>query len=282
MGDIMYGAIIGDLIGSIYEYDEFVDSENNIVNLKRRLEILTKEDLIISNSFYSDDTILTIAILDSILSKTSYKENLKKYGLNNKNNVPLDRPYFKYMFSPGFIKWCNSNEVGTSIGNGAMMRISPIGYLFDTEEEVLVETKLATMPSHNSELAIRSAEIVSLIIYLGRKGLKKEEIYNIIKQRYNLDLNFSLKELQTTNKFDGTCGVLPKLLFILFNSVSFEECMRNVISIGGDTDTNACIVGSMAEALYGIPQEFIEHANKKLPLEYKKLLEKGYSKIKRL
>lgn len=278
----MYGAIIGDLIGSIYEYDEFIESGKNIVNIERRRKILTKKELITFDSFYSDDTILTIAILDSILNNIGYKENLKKYCLNNKSNIPLNRPYFKYMFSPGFIKWCNNNEIGTSIGNGAMMRISPIGYLFDNEEEILKQARLATIPSHNSALAIQSAQIVSLIIYLGRRGLTKEEIYNVIKQRYNLDLNFSLEELQTTNKFDGTCAVLPKLLFILFSCISFEDCMRKCISIGGDTDTNACIVGSMAEVIYGIPSELIEQVNEKIPFEYRGLLQRGYSKIKRL
>lgn len=278
----MYGAIIGDLIGSIYEYDEFIDNEKNIVNLKRRKEMLTKKELITKDSFYSDDTILTIAILDSILNNISYTDNLKKYGLNNKNKIPLDRPYFKYMFSPSFIKWCNNNEIGTSIGNGAIMRISPIGYLFNTEEDVLNQAKEATIPSHNNPLAIESAQIVSLIIYMIRNGIPKDNVYNIISERYNIETNFSLEHLQQTNRFNSTCDVLPKLLFILFNSIDFEDCMRKTVSIGGDTDTNACIVGSMAEIIYGIPSKIFEEAKEKLPVDYQKLLQKGYSKIKKI
>ena len=278
----MYGAIIGDLIGSIYEYDEFIDSENKIINLIRRREILTKEELIDVNSFYSDDTILTIAILDSILNNKSYEDSLKEYCLKTKDDTPNNIPYFKYMFSPMFIKWCNSNESGTSIGNGAMMRISPVGYLFNTEEEVLRETIKATIPSHNSSLAIKSAEMVAYIIYLARKGINKQEVYDLIQKKYNVDTNFSLEKLQQTNTFDSTCKILSKLLFILFNSLDFEDCMRKVVSIGGDTDTNACIIGSMAEAIYSIPPYLIEKANEKLPDKYKDLLKQGYSKIKKI
>lgn len=122
----MYGSIIGDIAGSIYEYDEFNNSEKSIINLEKRQEILYKKDLIEENCFFSDDTILTIAILDSILNGISYSDKLKEYGLKY-GKEKLNKPnYFEYMFSSNFTQWCKGEKEGNSIGNGCMMRIAPI------------------------------------------------------------------------------------------------------------------------------------------------------------
>lgn len=200
----MYGAIIGDIVGSIYEYDEFNNSEKGLINLEKRLEILTKKDLIEENCFFSDDTILTIAILDSILNGFSYSDKLKEYGLKY-GTEKLDKPnYFEYMFSSTFTQWCKSEKEGNSIGNGCMMRIAPIGFLFNSLEEVEENSELATIPSHNSERAIRASKIVSSVIYLARTGSSKTEIIKFLKDRYNINLEYNLEELQNTYLFDGT------------------------------------------------------------------------------
>lgn len=163
----MYGAIIGDIAGSIYEYNQIKQITNIKIN-----QIIPK------NGFFSDDTILTIAILDAIVNDQDYEKYLKKYGNKFKNYKPNFLPYFKSSFSPGFIKWLDGNTDKKSTGNGAMMRISPIGYMFDTEEDVLENAKLATIPSHNSKEAITDASIVALIIYYARVGYDKEQIMN--------------------------------------------------------------------------------------------------------
>lgn len=153
-----------------------------------------------------------------------------------------------------------------------MMRISPIGYMFDTEEDVLENAKLATIPSHNSKEAITDASIVALIIYYARVGYDKEQIMN--------KLNIKLK-YKPFEKFNATCkDTINNCLFALFESNSFEESIKKVISFGGDTDTNACIVGSMAEAMYGIESKLIEQAKEKLPLEFITILDDAYKKIK--
>lgn len=278
----MYGAIIGDLAGSIYEYQEFKDSLKKKVDLKRRLEILHKKELISENAFYSDDTILTISILESILEGIGYEENLKKYALMYKEQVPEGK-YFKYMFSEGFIKWCNSNIIGTSKGNGAMMRISPVGYLFNTEDEIMEESEKATKVSHNDDISLMGAAIISLMIYYARIGMTKKEIETKINLFCNVDYNFDIDKLRNTNGFTYTCeDTLPLVLYSIFNTNSFEDAIRVSISLGGDTDTVACIVGSVAEALYGVPEELKKEANKFLPLEFQKILVKGYSRIKKL
>ena len=158
-----------------------------------------------------------------------------------------------------------------SIGNGAMMRISAVGYLFNNKKDIINNARLATIPSHNSWEAINSATKVVLIIFLARLGFSKEEI---IKE-LNLKLNYS-----DFGGFNTTCyKTIDNCLYALFTSSSFEESLLKVISFGGDTDTNACIVGSMAEALYGIPKELIEEANKKIPNDFSNLLDKGYSRV---
>ena len=181
----MLGAIIGDLAGSIYEFEQI----NNFHPVKIN-------NIIEDNSFFSDDTILTIAIADAILNNVNYETKLKEYALVYDNKIPKDIPYFKTMFSPGFTKWSKSNFQGDSIGNGAMMRISPVGYLFNTEEDVIKNARLATIPSHNSKIAIESATTVALIIFYARLGLSKQEIIS--------KLNLKIKKPKIT-KFNYTC-----------------------------------------------------------------------------
>lgn len=257
----MWGAVIGDLAGSIYEYGQV-----NVVSLVKI------KDLIDKNAFFSDDTILTIAVIDAILTDKNYEKHLKEYGMKYMNSIPKSIPYFEKMFSPGFIKWIKGKEEGQSTGNGAMMRISGVGYLFDKEEDVIENARLVTIPSHNTLISVQSATTIALIIYYSRLGLAKEEIIN----KLNINIHYAPFE-----KFNMTCDTtIDNCLYATFTSNSFEEAIRKVISFGGDTDTNACIVGSMAEALYGIDQSLIEIVKKKIPDEFNKVLTKAYKKVK--
>lgn len=257
----MYGAIIGDLAGSIYEFGQIRDVSNVSVN-----------NIIEDNSFYSDDTILTIAVLDAMMENKNFSWYLRKYGLKYLDYRPDYRPYFKTSFSPGFIRWLKQDDLGCSIGNGAMMRVSSVGYLSCTMEEVEKYTYLATIPSHNTKEAIDCSMLVSKIIFLARNNYAKEEIIDY--------LNIKL-EYKPFAKFNTTCyDTIGNCLYALFSSNSFEESIREVISYGGDTDTNACIVGSMAEALYGVSDELIDRANSKLPREFVDKLALAYDMIK--
>ncbi len=256
----MWGAVIGDLAGSIYEYQQ-----------TKYFSKLNPKELINEESFYSDDTILTIAILDAILNDRNYEYYLKKYAKNFLIYKPDFSPYFKGIFSPGFTKWALNQKNGKSIGNGAMMRISAVGYLFNNKKDIINNARLATIPSHDSLEAINSATTIALIIFLARLGFSKEEI---IKE-LNLKLNYS-----DFNGFNTTCyKTIDNCLYALFTSNNFEESLLKVISFGGDTDTNGCIVGSMAEALYGIPNELIKAAREKIPNNFTNLLDIGYSKV---
>lgn len=253
----MWGAIIGDIAGSIYEYEQ----------VNKTKSLICKE-IITDKSFFSDDTILTVAIAEAIENDKDYKKFLKKYGKKYENYIPKFKPYFKTIFSPGFTKWVNGKKDGDSVGNGAMMRISPVGYMFETEKDVIENAMLATVPSHNSEEAIECSRIVALIIYYSRQRCSKEEILN------KLNINLQYKPFE---RFNLTCKeTINNCLYALFTSCNFEESIKKVITYGGDTDTNACIVGSMAEAMYGIDSDLIEQVKRKIPQEFIDIIEKGY------
>ena len=258
----MWGAIIGDLAGSIYEFEQ-----------TKGITSVTIKNIIEENSFYSDDTILTIAILDAFLNDKDYANYLRQYAQEYKDYQPNHKPYFRRPFSPGFLKWSAGTEIGHSTGNGSMMRISPVAYLSKTEEELIINTIKATECSHNSAEAIVNTKKIAEFIYLANKGIDKNKIFEILK------LNPTYKPFQ---EFNMTCSTtIDNCLYAIKETDNFEDAIRLVISFGGDTDTNACIVGSMAEALYGINPILIDQAKEKIPVPFIKKLEQGYSLIKK-
>lgn len=256
----MLGAIVGDEAGSIYEFDQL-----------KKVKAVKMKKLIEDNAFFSDDTILTCAVADAILNGGDYCSKIKEYTIKYENYKPEFSPYFKTPFSPNFIAWTKSSENGTSAGNGAMMRISPVGWLFETEEEVKENAKMATMVSHNCEESINSAIIVALIIFYARKGLSKQEIVE------KLNLKIVKPKIE---KFNYLCSdTLPVCLYSVFETNNFEDCIKMALSFGGDTDTNACIAGSMAEALYGIDENVKKQAKQKLPLDLLSVVENFYKRL---
>lgn len=257
----MWGAIIGDLAGSIYEFEQ-----------TKEIKTVSPKELITNQSFYSDDTILTMAILDAMLTDKDFESKLRFYGKQFMEYHPNFHPYFDKSFSPKFIKWLDGKVLGTSRGNGAMMRISPVGYLSDTLDEVKQYAYLATKTSHDCQESIDCATLIAQIIFFLRKGFSKAQILEYLQ----LELYY-----HPFLRFNTTCyETIHNCIYALWHSTSFEEALRTVISYGGDTDTNACIVGSMAEAMFGIDSNLITVAKEKLPEPFVKKLEYAYSKIK--
>ena len=251
----MYGSVIGDLAGSIYEYDQL-----------KKVKPVKMDKVIPDNAFYSDDTILTVAICEAALNGGDYATYLRKYIKEYSNYHPNFSPYFKSPFSPNIMKWANSSDIGTSLGNGAMMRISPIGYLFDTEEKVIKEADLATIPTHNSKEALSAATIIALMIFYFRKGLSKKEVYDL--------LNLSTVYRPFVH-FNTPCKeTLSNVLYVIFYSTSFSDAVRLTLLMGGDTDTNLSIVASVCEALYGISDDLIKEAEARIPQDFSRILRK--------
>ena len=276
----MLGAIIGDVVGSYYEVLEVKEIKNGHRSYNDRIKILDQNTpLFTENSSVTDDSILTFAIYKAIKENKPYEEMLKYYA---KQEINLGKDmYGRSRFGKGFVEWVNSNTQGTSYGNGASMRISPVGFLFNTLEEVKQETYKATIPSHNHQESILCAEAVAISIFLLRNGISKEELKEYIEKNY-FKLDYDIEKLRRNYKFSSkSIDSVPQAIYAFLESNSFEETIRNAISIGGDTDTIACIAGSLAESYYGIPENLLEQVKPYLKDYMKELLEKEKTLQKR-
>jgi ADP-ribosylglycohydrolase len=230
----MLGAIAGDIVGSVYE----------------RNNIKTKAFPLFSDRcFYTDDSILTVALADTILTGTPYVENLKTfYGW-----------YPHGGYGGGFRCWARSrhSEPYNSWGNGAAMRISPAGYAFDDLETVLTKAEEYTAITHNHPEGIKGGQSVAAAIYLARTGKTKDDIRQYVEARFGYDLSRHVDDIRPTYRFDvSSQGTVPQAIRAFLDSDGFEDAIRTAISLGGDSDTLACITGGIAQAFYqGVPQD---------------------------
>ncbi|CAI8214963.1 MAG: ADP-ribosylglycohydrolase family protein [Sulfurovum sp.] len=253
----MLGAIIGDICGSYYE-DSPVEDYN--------FELLRD----ISN--YTDDSILTIATVYSILNNESYT---KIYKLLAKIDIHRG-------FGNNFINWVESdnNKPYYSYGNGSAMRVSPVGYIYNTVEETLIEAKKSAEVTHNHPEGIKGAEAIALCVFLARIGKTKEEIKKEILNRYKYDLNRTIKEIKPSYQFDVSCqGSVPEAIISFLESNDYESSVRNAIYLGGDSDTLACMSGSIAEAYYKeIPKPYFIKVLSIMPPNYAEIINQFYLK----
>lgn len=274
----MLGAIIGDIAGSSLEVLEVNDMK---LKGKRsyidRVKILDRNvPLFNEDSSVTDDSILTIAIMDAIINNKPYQDKLKEYGIRE-INLGVDI-YGRSRFGKGFVSWLNGNSKGDSYGNGSAMRISPVGYLFDSMEDVKRESFLATIPTHNNEDSLKCAEAIATSIYLLKNGISKLELIDYIKKNY-FDLDYDLEDLRNNYRFTSKAiDSVPQAIYAFIKSDSFESTIRNALSIGGDADTIACIAGSLAEAYYGISEDIINDALKYIPNYMLNILNTYYKK----
>ena len=248
----MLGAVVGDIIGSYYEFHK----------------IKTKEfELFHQQSRFTDDTTLSVAIAKSILDDESYLDNVVDFGLR----------YFEVGYGSGFKKWLKGSEhlPYNSWGNGSAMRVSAVAWAFDSEDKVLEEAKKSAEITHNHPEGVKGAEATALAIFMARKGETKERIREEISKRFEYDLSRTVDEIRPEYKFEVSCAKsVPESIICFLDSDSFEDAIRNAISLGGDADTMGAIAGSIAEAYYGIPKEIEEKIYKYLPYEFIEILEK--------
>lgn len=254
----MIGAIAGDIIGSIYEWH----------NIKT-----TDFPLFAENCTFTDDTVLTVAIADAILTGSDYGEKLKEY----------------FKFYPGrgygshFAKWAASDSTKPyySMGNGSAMRVSPVGYAFNTLKEVLDEAQKSAAPTHNHPEGIKGAQAIASLIFLARMGASKEEMKTYIEDNFAYNLNEPLDQIRIYYKHDETCpGSVPQAIRAFLESNDYEDAIRKAISIGGDSDTIACITGGIAEAYYKkLPQFIIDKVNQILDQRLKNIVDQFNQKF---
>ncbi len=230
----MIGAIAGDIIGSVYE---------------RHSIKITDFEIFCEWSCFTDDTVLTVAIADTILSGSAYIDKLKEWY----------RLYPERGYGPGFRKWAASQTIRPrhSMGNGSAMRVSPIGYAFDTLDEVLNEAQKSAEPSHNHPEGIKGAQAVAASIFLARTGYDKQYIRDYITDAFSYNLDRTVEQIRPRYRFDGTCpGSVPEAIIAFLDSTDFENAIRLAVSLGGDSDTIACIAGGIAQAYYGgVPED---------------------------
>lgn len=248
----MTGAVIGDIIGSRFE-------KNNVKS--KDFELFTKQ------SRYTDDTVLTMAIADCILNSKDYERTVKRYG----------RSYPLAGYGSTFKKWLAGIIRGpyNSWGNGSAMRVSPIGFAFDDEEQVLEEAKRSAEITHNHEEGIKGAQAIAIAVSFARRGNSKLKIKEYVEWKFGYDLNRTIDEIRPNYKFDVSCqGSVPESIIAFLESENFEDAIRNAISLGGDSDTIASMTGAISEAYYkSIPIEFVEKMNKILPKDFRKIIE---------
>ena len=228
----MIGAIVGDIIGSAHE----------------RAGTKTKDFPLFDHyARFTDDTVLTVAVADSILNGADLVETFHKYF----------HRYPNAGYGGTFIRWCLElrQEPYGSWGNGSAMRVSPVAYAYRTLEEVLFHAERTASVTHNHPEGIKGAKATASAVFLAKTGASQREIQEFIETQFGYDLTTRLDGIRAGYVFDVSCqGSVPQSLRAFLEAEDFEDAVRNAISLGGDADTMACIAGAVAEPFFGLPK----------------------------
>ncbi len=257
----MLGAIIGDIVGSRFEFNNHKSKDFELFG---------------DHCFVTDDTIMTLAVAGAIMEASQTKTaNIPTYpdnfhdtfytllsDLAVKHMQRLGRRYPNCGFGGMFNEWIFSDNPRpyNSYGNGAAMRVSPVGFVASSEGEARKLARAVTEISHNHEEGIKGAKATAVAVFMARQGATKSEIRDHIAGNY-YSLDFKIDDIRPTYSFDETCQrTVPQAIKSFLEATSFEDAIRTAISLGGDSDTIAAITGSIAEAYYGVPGDIKEKA----------------------
>lgn len=274
----MLGAIIGDTVGSVYEFE----------NIKT-----TEFDLFSPESIYTDDSVMTMAVADWLFNDKTYNtQTLVDTVVYFANEYPCP----KGGYGDRFLEWLTYPDVGVeeierdngtkgivfrelrkpynSWGNCSAMRTSAVGWMFDTLEETELIAVLQAGITHNHPEGIKGAQAVSAAIFMARNGMTKEDIKLYIESKYGYDLSKTCDEIRPYYEYNESCqGTVPQAMIAFFESTDFESCVRLAVSLGGDCDTLTCISAAIAEAFYkDIPRWIVDEMWKRLPGHFKEIL----------
>jgi ADP-ribosylglycohydrolase len=241
--EVMIGAIAGDIIGSVYERNSIKKTDFPLFSPRSR---------------FTDDTVLTVAIADAIMEKKDYAETIREYGLLYPN-AGYGGSFYKWLFS-------ENPQPYQSYGNGSAMRVSPVGFAFQTLPDVLREAEGSAAITHNHPEGIKGAQATAAAIFLARNGASKGEIRQYISDTFGYDLEQTLDEIRPHYFFDVSCqGSVPQSIVAFLESANYEDAIRKAVSLGGDSDTMACIAGGIAQAYYKeVPGFIVEETRKRL------------------
>jgi ADP-ribosylglycohydrolase len=262
---VMIGAIIGDVIGSVFEWHNTKSTEFDLYSRFTR---------------FTDDTALTIAVADAILHLPKHKfvivENHLRKRMYSSKLKQYARWYPNVGYGESFERWVKSESSRPyrSYGNGSAMRVSPIGYAFTTIDEVRLEARRSAAVTHNHKQGIRGAEAIASAIFLARNERSKEEIKSYIKKEFRYNLDLTLDQIRPSYTFHSSCqGSVPQAIIAFLESADFEDAIRKAISLGGDSDTIACMTGGIAQSFYKqIPSDMISEVMLRLDLSLKKVV----------
>jgi ADP-ribosylglycohydrolase len=242
----MIGAIAGDIIGSTRE---------------RRPVKSTEFVLFEPESTYTDDTVLTVATAHAILRRYSYTDAYAAFG----------RSYPHAGYGAGFFRWLFSDGApAQSWGNGAAMRVAPVGWAFNDAKTVLDEAERTASITHGHPEGIKGAQATALAVFLARNGASKGAIRRDLTDRFAYDLSRTIADIRPGYSFDVSCqGSVPEAIIAFLDSTDFEDAVRQAVSLGGDADTQASIAGAIAEAFYGgVPERIQDEVRRRLPDEF--------------
>ena len=249
----MYGAILGDIIGSPFEFDRG-DKTKDFKLFSRR-------------SHFTDDSVMTLAVCEALLKvgqDVTVKE-IEDAVISSMQSWGRRYPHAGY--GGYFRRWLTARhpEPYNSYGNGSAMRVSAAGWLYDSLEKTRVVAKATANVTHNHPEGIKGAEATASAIFMARNGSSKEEIKKYIENEFHYDLNRTLNEIRPGYHMDETCQkTVPEAIIAFLEAKDFEDAIRNAVSLGGDTDTLGAITGSIAEAYYGIPEWLITECRKRI------------------
>ena len=239
---MLYGAIIGDIVGSRYEFRKHRSKKFSFFDRKM---------------FFTDDTVMTLAVYEALAKeeKNNYA-NLHEEVIYQMKKYGHLYPYAGYGVAFGEWLFSRRSSPYNSFGNGSAMRVSPVAYFAKSESEVKKLSRMVSEVTHNHPEGIKGAEAVSMCIWLARHGIDKEEIKKYVEKNY-YSLNFNYEDLRSNYFFNETCmDTVPQAIYCFLTGNDFEDCIRTGISIGGDSDTLCAITGSIAEAYYGVDEHY--------------------------
>ena len=255
----MIGAIAGDIIGSVYEGYPLKSEEFPLFQ---------------NDSVFTDDSVLTIALADAVLNGIKYVEAFQRWG----------RKYPDAGYGGNFYQWIfsESPKPYNSWGNGAAMRVSPIGFAYNDIEQVLLEAKKTAAVSHNHPEGIKGAQSVAAAVCIARRNKNKNAVKEFIEQKFGYNLGRTIEEIRPNYSFDVSCqGSVPEAIIAFLESSDWEDAVRKSVSLGGDSDTQGCITGAIAEAYYeNIAEDITKEVYNRITPEMKKILadfEKTYN-----
>ncbi len=242
----LLGAISGDVIGSVYEFAAWKKHDFPLFS---------------PSSTFTDDSVLTLAVAEAILSGRPYGDLIRQYA----------RLYPNSGFGGLFQRWMYAADAQPygSYGNGSAMRVSAVGWAYENPERVLAGAEASAAVTHNHPEGIKGAQATALAVYMARRGAGKETIKAELSSRFGYDLERTLDEIRPTYIFDETCQeTVPQAIIAFLEATDFEDAVRNAISLGGDADTLAAISGAIAEPYFGgVPDDIVQEVRLRMPAE---------------